>query len=1631
MTNSSVFSTGGGGINYEQAVQTSFLLDFITQQKTILFESDHKIIKLGFQNRNRTGFQTDDLMIECDMEDKSELKALIQIKHNMPLTLKNEEFQKVIGEFWKDFNNPNFNKNLDKLVIVKSSYTKDENEHIKTIIDWTKTHSSSSEWIKEIETIGAKKDKLVIFKQLIFIANNTIAPTNEELYSFMRCLILLEYDFSHNVSKDEGNLLRTIEHYKNTELTASEVLNTIASIIPKYNSTGGTIDLIELKNQDIYKYFNISFIISQKLTKLLQESSDKMHRIHRKIASYSIDRSILKNNIAQKISKESTSIFVLEGVAGVGKSVLLFDILSELNKNSLYIKAEQLICPTIQQTLQDLGIQNEITKDVFMQLSLDTNFIVVIDGVEKLIGASSECAFQELIKLQEEYSFELLLTCRNNTTSTITDKFHIFPYNISVPFLSQQEQEGIFKNFPFLQNINDKLKPLLAIPKYLDYMVRASVQKEDMSTLSTHNELRENLWERIVLDSDNKKKTQKTAIEQVCLNILTQQFNDQDEIVDDLENREIIQKTNKKWYFTHDIIEDWVVMEYTVEKFQSSDFFEKLNNDVYLQKGLFLWLEEAILDQQDNNISLWLKIQLDNKEFQLIYPWLHTMLVQIFYSEYTKQFYQLFYSQLITHEYRLLFYCMQWINTTCKKMINHEGKYISLIKTQAWNHTCRVLQDEYDNIDRYKFSYIADFVENNIEGLLPYYGAVDITDEKAPLLPCIELASLFLKNHKDTHINENKIEMLVIYSLLLEDIIENNTIIQIITDELTTYKENSNNKVLSTFISPHTPDKIIQKHPQLIVKTMWALWRFIRKTEEDPLFGHTPNYRDYDKCWGVNSDYRLTHPHYSKTIIYKMLQDHPMYAVKFIVEFINYAVKQFLKSECAKNPFSQSVQLLSIDINGITKQIHGSDFIWEIYRASSVSDHLLECLLMALEQFLIELKKKNTDESNQLFNSIVEYIFEQTNNVAPIAVIHSILMMEENISDQDALNLFLHPELLRYDIKRQIDDETGLRWHHNEPQNIRDDLDKSNALPHRKISLRDYIINYYIKLFNTNNNKEQLEQIHLKLDKIKEINDFAGVELNLFYQMDSREWTTQLDPNDPTKVHIILGKPNEEPTINNDIIEKPLSHSAKLLKAIKDGEDISFEEWIEIYDFYKDSDGTNLFEKTIELAYLGYRDFYHRLSKKQKQWCRNTCINNYSNYINSVPDRLLPKLLIPILKNDNDRYFWLAHYILNFINSGAMNLKSEYIQCMREVVYKEFPVLYKNILKVIWSYACEPKYDQFYHMSKEIVEKYNKQKLYFSIYSWKYYFYKHPQKYLFDMLITFLYKSKNVKLDQIDLNKEFDNNLMMEFVQTIPYDIKDLELIKFRENYIKYYIEWYLNNDDKNNGNTLYMELGDFIANLCIYSDENTYRELLIELIQKYQDKQHIRRLSDLLYWSINNIVRVMDHHDKSDEKLQNIYIPRFWELWHTISDNIKDNVYSHDQFIDSLLFNISGGWKEGAKDWFLFEGHEENVDELMNKVTRYGARATLYFLRTIGKEKFMYQGLFWFKTVTRSYQWDDIYDNNKPSADRFIEEIEQKYQGQLQKDTEYREAFIYFLDNMIVRGSDVAYAVRQRVENL
>lgn len=81
----SVFQKGGGGTNFEQNVQTAFLVTMLVGGDVPCLPSS-RVIELALQVTNR-GYETDDLLVVAKSED-GEHRMLIQVKHEIAFTAK-------------------------------------------------------------------------------------------------------------------------------------------------------------------------------------------------------------------------------------------------------------------------------------------------------------------------------------------------------------------------------------------------------------------------------------------------------------------------------------------------------------------------------------------------------------------------------------------------------------------------------------------------------------------------------------------------------------------------------------------------------------------------------------------------------------------------------------------------------------------------------------------------------------------------------------------------------------------------------------------------------------------------------------------------------------------------------------------------------------------------------------------------------------------------------------------------------------------------------------------------------------------------------------------------------------------------------------------------------------------------------------------------------------------------------------------------------------------------------------------------------------------------------------------------------------------------------------------------------
>ena len=427
----SVFQKGGGGTNFEQLVQTAFLTTLIIHGNAPCLDSG-ELSEVALQVTNR-GYETDDFMVTAKSAS-GEHRILIQVKHDISFTVDNEIFKEVINAFWKDYNNTSiFDKSKDKLIIIKNGLTKDERNHLKSLFNWAKNHATEADFITEVNRIKGKKDRLDVFREVLKEANKNTYLTDKELWEFLKCVDVLEYDFLNEGSIDKTYFLNLIKLSKNKKsaTTEKDIWDSIFAYVATLNPNGGSVTLESIKDKDFFQHFDNTHLTPyfKAVEKLKSDSNEILRPIKTYIGKgeneFHLQRSELREKILVGLS--NSQLTIVTGKPGVGKSAEIKEILEKdyPNASVFVFRADQFNESTLANVFSSQGV-NETIQNIFSCISLIPEKIIFVDSLEKLLEADPECAFKQLLALLKEHpEIKLIASSRKYAIDLITLKFGI------------------------------------------------------------------------------------------------------------------------------------------------------------------------------------------------------------------------------------------------------------------------------------------------------------------------------------------------------------------------------------------------------------------------------------------------------------------------------------------------------------------------------------------------------------------------------------------------------------------------------------------------------------------------------------------------------------------------------------------------------------------------------------------------------------------------------------------------------------------------------------------------------------------------------------------------------------------------------------------------------------------------------------------------------------------------------------------------------------------------------------------------------------------------------------------------------------------------------------------------------
>lgn len=1652
----SVFQKGGGGTNFEQAVQSTFLLSLLIQGNAPSLPTN-KIIEVSFQNTSR-GFETDDLLVTAK-SNLGEHKLLMQIKHDISFTRKSALFKEVLTAFWKDYNNRNFNKQLDKLVVVKSGLTKNERQHFKTLLSWSNTHQTAYDFYNEVNRIQVKKENLSAIEEILEEINNE-ALTEDAVWMFLKCIEVFEYDLLEIGSVDRAYMLNLIKISKNKQSNENEtdIWNKILALASHLNKDGGNVTSDSVKQNEISQHFSSELLTPfyESISKLIIDSTAILKPLKNTIGDLHLKRTDLNEVILESILSHDITIIV--GKPGVGKSAQVKETF-ETNFHSattFSFKADQFNESTLTKVFSNLGT-NVSVFDIFSCVSMTRDKILFIDSLEKLLEADPDCAFKQLVNLLIDYpSIKLVATSRSYAVDLVIQKFGIQRTKLKileVPLLLDSELVTIKKRYPFLEDLfkNPNIIQLLKTPKYLDFAINAIEKKsEDYSNIDVF-EFKQRLWNALVVDEVNVKNGLPLKREKAFIEIATNRAKQMQTFISPMKADEealealvkddiLTQEYSKRKYApSHDILEDWALIRLIAEmyddSFSASTFFSTIGTEPAIRRAFRLWVEESITKQKSIVYDLVTKTRLDKSIPQY---WQDELLIAIFLAEESKDIFIDYQDSLLEKDAQWLLRCLHILKTCCKE--NNDDSSLLMPIGSGWKEALIFISDHYKQLSLHKLnlvSFLSDWyiklIYNRSLDEKELYAVKKIT---LSLINEIELEKSTIKE------SEDQIEYLIRILFDLSGIA--GTEIKELLYRACSSKENRRwtltkfyDKIIDSALAGIGNQYLISELPDTIIEIAWQEWKLPPPPpvpEDDFIGSIISKSLDNERCWGIKSKHEFFPSGIYKTPLYILLRCHAIKGLAFFIDFINYSVEHYVKAECS---YKHDINEIEFELpGGRNKKIWGGWQLWCAYRGLSVTHYLLESLLMSFEKFLLDLANLNTENSRKNIATIFEYVYANTNNIAPLSILSSITMAYPKVVNESMLPLLKIREVYEYDLQRAIQEASSLAPYDDDLTIASEERSASNNLPHRKKfsrGIRDFILDYQFNVRTLN------KEIHIILDDLRDKHDEEDII-----------WAKTLTEMD-IRNHVIddfdkeLGGYPVRPLYNqnvNDFIDsnkqkyeqenKSQEQSYLLRQAYKLESKLNYSDWDNIYkDYLSRSELNFLYDIPCTLAHVGLRDFTDILNTQQKNWCIDTLLNTcfiiiknsykgpiYMGIDYNIMDKEVAinsfQYIIPHFPNDTSEYEAILLLILNLLVAPIQNHESkEFIKYIRNTISIDNFLDTEKISIALIKYAKYRKSNpiNIYDSNLDLLN------------------HKLTQQGEF---LNEIIKSDNIDLDISTIKFDsYETSFLIQSLFSIPTNTQSNFLKEYIEHFTKLISESLteeLEDDYYNTSNRsiiryhYYYEIKSYLAELFIKADPQFSIKILDILLEKGKVNKHrydsSKFLLEVLDLTIYKLDEIITHtNDKA------VLINNFWSVWEFLYS--KTNEIENPIFIPQLLLDIR--WRSNASSWEPLESKKLFYNNLILEFGVSNFQSILNIFSTIGEEVFMPEKLTWLVDTLNRHP--ELYERLlSPAAERLIKKLFYNHISQIKSRTEYISNYIWILDRMVDQGSSNAYLFRENV---
>ncbi|UQS16354.1 ATP-binding protein [Pseudomonas sp. HS6] len=1091
---SNPFSTGGGGVVFENKVQAIFTLALLADAPIPGLPHAARATSIKLQAKYE-GVNTDDFVMEAVDRAGSTCRLFGQVKHEIKIgSSEDSTFSEVMTSAWKDFSGGNFNPKTDAIALVVGVLPKNDVNNTLPVLEWARYSSDAAEFIRKSQTKGftsdAKKNRLQMFRDQLNSANDGVTLSDHELWSFLKVFYVLSYDVDAKASVVSTFVNALISCY--TDQPSHAVMARIVEHVQSFNHNGGTITRENLGELgEIFKPA-VSAKLAQDILKLSEQGEYIYEGIRDSIQNVHVNRDVEMTNLEQLFLEDG--IILVSGDRGAGKSALVKHFLSQRLKDCVpfYLRAEDLDKPSLGQVFSSIGLESTIGQ-IAGHLALIKNKVLVIESIERILELKDPTAFQQLLRfIQKSGGWTFIATGRSYGMQQLNFT-HLQPADIkfqtvSIGGFTIEQLAHLCVELPALGPLikNPSLSAIMRVPFFVDLAVRALANNQTFTDTDTESEFRSRIWESVIARSDRRgdgmpDRRERTFVEiskkrakSMVFGVPARDFDAG--AVEQLEADDLILRVQNSYVSpSHDVFEDWALDKFIDQEYEDHadsafEFLNAIGSEPAINRGFRLWLLRRL---REDATVVELVEQILSSESISDY-WKDETLAAVLHSDTPRELLNSIQLLIVKNDFALFEKLLFILRTTCQRpweglkgllpsealeqfpntlILTPFGRGWSACFEFAYNHRqslhAEILRNVFEALSVWGDSYHLD-------------GWADEALREAALL-----ALHIIDVNKDSYSRDEMRSKLILIVLRLAYVVREELAALFERDVFIVKNANRPRYVRSLtqlVLNRESAGVLCQHMPDTVIRLARHEWF---KVEDD----HYYAYRRNDSFGLENVDLS---PGSSglKGPFHALLTYHSDKAISFILELCNWCTDALVEAESPHPKAAPEWSDLYDEskLAQVTLRLNnGSDIVqwvspqlWKAYRGLSVVPGMLHCALMALENWFI--RQAQSEGNDAEFKRVFTYLLENSGSGLITGLLASIAVAFPKKVGSEALPIIRCEHFYGLEINRIVKERTPMGYPRVPfgrellVEAYIDERNRSNARPWRARSLEDLLL---------------------------------------------------------------------------------------------------------------------------------------------------------------------------------------------------------------------------------------------------------------------------------------------------------------------------------------------------------------------------------------------------------------------------------------------------------------------------------------------------------------------------------------------------------------------------------------------